>query len=129
VESPTVARNRIRDDQVLAKFDTIDSAINTYYTDNGKFPASLDLLVSEKRLQSESDIKDPITDQKFDYKPGKDKIYQLCATFLSSNQQPDLQNVYQSRWTHSIGYQCLSQRIYSNGPVKPGLIVPVVPAQ
>lgn len=129
VESPTTARNRIRDDQVLAKFDMIDAAINTYYTDNNKFPASLDLLITEKRLQSENDIKDPVTGQKFDYKPGKDKIYELCATFLSSNQQPDFGNYYQSRWLHNAGYQCLSQRNYTVSPGKPGQIVPVVPVK
>lgn len=128
VESPTAARNRNQDNLILNKFDNIDNAINSYYSENKKFPVNLEILVTEKRLQSDSDLKDPVTNQPIQYKPGKDKIYELCDTFLSSNKDQTQYN--NPRWLHDSGYQCLSQRVYDNTPVPTKGVAPVaVPVQ
>lgn len=117
IESPTQARNRLRDNQLINKFDQIDSAINSYYAENKKLPQSLDVLVREKRVIDENEIKDPVSGEKIGYKPGNEKIYELCGNFLSSNKE-DPNPYYKSRWQHDIGNQCISQRVYDSAQLK-----------
>ncbi|KKR31534.1 MAG: hypothetical protein UT64_C0057G0004 [Candidatus Falkowbacteria bacterium GW2011_GWF2_39_8] len=115
IDSPKLTRDRNRDDNVLNNFNAIDNSLNSYYLENKKLPSNLEVLITEKRYLTEENIKDGVTGQKFDYKPGEDKMYELCATFLTSNKDlKDSRNDYMvTRWPHDKGYQCLNQRINS----------------
>lgn len=109
--SPGEARDRRTDELLLGRFDVIDSAINSYYMENGKMPSDLDTLVKEKRITDEKQLTDPVSGEKIVYKPGKDKLYELCATFRRGNKEEDLNRYYSSRWPHDAGNQCLTQRL------------------
>jgi len=125
--SPTEARDRRTDELLLNRFDNIDGAINSYYMENNKMPADLNVLITEKRIVDEKQLADPVTGVPIGYKPGKDKLYELCATFKLSNAQ-DNQNIYYiSRWQHGVGYQCLTQRLSAMPDTKFIQTMPVVP--
>jgi hypothetical protein len=109
--SPREARDRRADELLLGRFDVIDGAINSYYMENGKMPANLDTLVKEKRISDEKQLTDPVSGEKIAYKPGKDKLYELCATFRRGNKEEDINRYYTSRWPHDAGNQCLTQRL------------------
>jgi len=109
--SPREARDRRTDELLLGRFDVIDGAINSYYMENAKLPADLDTLVKEKRITDDKQLTDPVTGEKIVYKPGKDKLYELCATFRRSNKDDNVNQYYTTRWPHEAGNQCLTQRL------------------
>ncbi len=113
VESPTATRNRLLDEAILNNFNSIDSALNSYYSQNGKLPASLDELRQAGNYIVSSNLVDESTNKQFDYKIKGDKAYELCATFKASNKdQQSSSNTYlKERWPHDAGYQCISQQI------------------
>lgn len=127
VESPRAARDRKSDELLLNRFDQIDQSLNSYFIEKRKLPDSLEVLVQEKWISDQSILGIPGTDKKIEYKPGKDKVYELCADFKASNK--DLKAVspyYSSRWLHDAGYQCLTQRLGALPDVK---AVPAVPEE
>ncbi len=123
VESPTETRNRKLDDVILENFDRIDGAIYTYYQDNKTLPESLEEIKAEFTYINDENLKDPVTEEKFEYKIIDDKKYELCATFRTSNQDEEETGYspYKEFWPHDIGHQCLKQRVreYEDIKVRP----------
>jgi type II secretory pathway pseudopilin PulG len=113
VESPRETRNRKLDEATLSNFSTINSALNEYYSKNGKLPDTLETLKAEANYLVSSNLIDPTTKEQYNYKITGDKEYELCATFKSANKdQQQLANEYfKESWSHDTGYQCLSQKI------------------
>lgn len=118
VESPKETRARKQDNAVLEQFSVIDNALNAYYYDNGRLPASLEELVKSKGVYplSEDNIQDPATKEKFKYSVKEKNLYELCATFQTSNKdKTDMAAYYYfDRWPHDAGVQCLSQKVRSD---------------
>ncbi len=113
VESPAQTRNRKIDTAILDNFNVIDGAIITYYRENGKMPENLDVLENDFSYLLEADLKNPLTQEKFEYKVSGEKSYELCTTFMSANQDANVQeDYYRERWPHAAGYQCLSQKVH-----------------
>jgi len=113
ISSPTEVRNQKHDQAILDRFNQIDNAINNYYNENNKLPTKLEELFSGNYYLTQQALVDPLTGTKFDYQAIAKDSYQLCATFKTSNQTPstDINNYYDTRWQHDLGYQCLSQKI------------------
>lgn len=124
--SPREARDRRADELLLGRFDAIDNAINSYYLENAKLPADLDTLVKEKRILDDKQLTDPVSGEKIAYKPGADKLYELCATFKRSNKDDDKNRYFTTRWPHDAGAQCLTQRLMA---VPEGKLMAPVPAR
>jgi len=113
--TPTETRNLRQDQDIISHFNQIDGAINGYLQQEKKLPANLEDLILDRRFLLESDIKDSVTGEKFEYHIVKDKEqYKLCATFLTDNRNSaDSQYNYDNeRWPHAAGRQCLIQRVY-----------------
>lgn len=114
-ESPKQARNRRYDEKLIGNFYQIDSALNVYYQQNNRLPASLDeLLPSPYFLDRQAiQISD---DQIIDYKLVDETKYQLCATWRTSNLDSDkgIRTIGIEKWPHQAGYQCLEQVIWSD---------------
>lgn len=117
VESPLETRARKEDNAILERFDRIDNAINTYYSEQKKMPAVLEDLLKDKTfyLLKNEDITDPLTKAKFNYKVSGEKVYELCASFKTSNknQTDSRYNYLYDRWPHDAGYQCLPRKARS----------------
>ncbi len=114
VESPRETRNIRHDNNILGKFNRIDSAINDYYAANKKMPESLDVLIGGRFYLDEEILTDSATKKKFDYKVTGEKTYELCAEFRSSNKGKEYDyryGYYSKRWRHDAGYQCLEQKV------------------
>ncbi len=123
VESPTETRNRKLDNTILASFENINGAIETYYNDNNQIPASLDEIKAEFSYITQSDLEDPMTRKEFEYKAGGGDTYELCAIFRTSNKEDEdnRDNLYNERWPHDAGEQCLKQKVrkYEDVKVRP----------
>lgn len=112
VESPVETRNRLRDEMLLERFNIMDNAINSHFAETKQLPADLQILIDNRLILDEEVIKDPITGAKIEYRPGKDRVYELCGTFLGSNKDKDTGSEFsRERWPHEAGFQCLSQRV------------------
>jgi hypothetical protein len=125
VESPTATRNRMLDEVILNNFSNIDGALNSYYSQYGKLPASLDELLKVGNYIVSSNLVDVSTNKQFEYKVKADKSYELCATFKASNKDPQasLNTYLKERWPHDAGNQCINQQITA---VKGTISVPAV---
>lgn len=115
VDSPLTVRSQKFDQAIINKFSQIDSAVNAYYSENGKLPENLNKLLAGGSAYYiiEDDITDPGSKKVFEYHIISKDIYDLCATFKTSNkEQANDKSVYwDTRWLHDAGYQCLKQRI------------------
>lgn len=120
VESPTETRNRKFDESIISKFSSIDSNINNYYIDKKVLPDSLDVLKEEFSYLRDQDFEDS-NGKRFEYKVLEDKKYELCATFLTSNMNDEINKDFyypDPRWLHESGAQCISQKIISENDAK-----------
>jgi hypothetical protein len=131
VESPTQTRNRKFDDAILLNFDQVSEAINQYYADKRQLPASLDVLKADYSFITDDDLKNKATGVRYDYRIMESNKYELCATFITSNNDVKDANLYynynKDRWPHDAGYQCLSQKVLVPDTVKSVMPDPVMP--
>ncbi len=111
MESPQKTRDRKMDNAVLENFEDIDRAIGTYYSDNEKLPDSLEEIKTEFSYISDEDLENSATGERYTYQIKGANIYELCATFRTSNKDDEDYDDYRDRWPHGAGYQCLSQRV------------------
>ncbi len=130
--SPTETRNQKRDQDVLNKFNQIDSAVANFYQEKKKLPPDLKALLGGKYYLTEKELKDAVTGAAFEYRPAKEGNYELCADFLTSNLKDDTNNddYNQGRWPHQAGRQCLKQTVYfsqQDAGLKTPLPVPLAP--
>jgi hypothetical protein len=112
VESPTAARARKHDEQVLNQFTELDSAFNTYYTKFNKLPDTLVAGLSETPYLTVDKYKDPASSKPYEYKKTANDSYELCADFQTDNRDVKDQAIYAyaDRWPHATGYQCIKQK-------------------
>lgn len=126
VESPTQTRDRKYDNLILDNFNNIDSAITSYFQEYKKIPEGLNELKTEYSYLGDNSIKDP-NKIDFEYKLVDKSIYELCATFRTSNKNENNQDYsyYKDRWSHDAGYQCLQQKVHDLNNVKVPVDTPV----
>ena len=131
IDSPLKVRDQKYDQAIINKFEQIDNAINAYYGENQKLPASLNDLLSGGSTYYilDKEITDPTTGQAFVYKINGKDFYELCATFKTSNKNTDIDTYiggYNNKlWLHDVGYQCLKQRVATIDTKTAPISVPV----
>jgi hypothetical protein len=114
VDSPQVSRNKKIDNQIINNFSQIDSALYTYYRDQGKMAASLDDLQTEYNYLLPENFQNPVDKSRFVYKVTGEFGYELCTTFLYSNKDSNATGYAYyglTSWLHEAGYQCLGQKL------------------
>lgn len=114
VESPTQARNKKLDEAIINDFNKINSAIDVYYQDNKKIPDDLNALKENSNFLTDDDLKNPTSEEAYEYKTINEKKYELCATFRTSNkdeQEDDYRYGPSGFYLHDVGYQCLKNTI------------------
>jgi len=127
VESPTQTRNRKFDNFILDNFNNIDVAIASYYQEFKKLPEGLNELKAEYSYLGEDSLKDPASKILFDYRAVDKNTYELCATFMASNRDENIEeySYYKDKWAHDAGYQCLQQKVHNEDGTKVPGPVPV----
>lgn len=115
VESPSEARARRHDLEVLSHFSQIDATVNNYYLESKRVPEKLDDLKEQTPYLNAAALRDPQNGEAYNYQKNSDTEYQLCATFQTDNTGPaNMQDyTYSDRWPHGEGYQCLKQKVVS----------------
>ncbi|MBT4209493.1 MAG: hypothetical protein HOE19_01080 [Candidatus Komeilibacteria bacterium] len=114
VESPAETRNKKLDNRVIDNFYNIDAGVNSYYKKYEKLPEALENIKEEYNHITEAELTNPVSTEVYEYKIISEDEYELCTTFLSSNED-DAEDEYgrypDKMWLHDLGYQCISQKI------------------
>lgn len=127
VDSPAETRKRKLDERVIGSFYQIDSGVNNYYVKYGKVPTSFEQLKEESNYLTDEELKNPVTNEAYQYKALADDEYQLCTTFQYSSKDRATQpyDYYTDKmWLHDAGYQCLNQKVTALAKPEP-VAVPV----
>jgi hypothetical protein len=127
VDSPVETRNKKIDGEIISDLYEINSAVLNYYNTNDKIPADLDVLLNNPdgfRLSVQA-IQHPNSDKYYDYEVLSDDEYKICADFLTSNMEDNIDRYYGNEYNHDGGYQCFSQKVSSSNnkvPLEPVII-------
>lgn len=121
--SPMKAREMKMDNQRISDLTTVQYAILDYYRNNNVLPADL-ITLSQSGGYYLTNLNDPETKTKYEYKILEKNKYELCAEFSlpsAKNNYGYTTAVEKENWEHSAGRTCF-QRITSPGvtPAVPG---------
>jgi len=113
IESPSEARSRKLDQQVLGNFETIKRGLEMYYNNNKKLPENLAELESQNYDYIDpKEFIEESTGKYYDYKAIEGKKFELCATFSAASSKDGKEAGYNSiNWKHAKGYQCISKAV------------------
>ena len=120
--SPGKQRALQFDQRRVSDIQQISHAINSYWEREGKLPLDFEELKTQPYLYIQS-VKDPRTQEFYEYRVLGDKKYELCAVFETDSSE------YQQRsrvktpfteqvWEHGIGRACFEREAVSTQPVK-----------
>ena len=102
IGSPAAARERRLDQRRVDDLVDIDMAIHDYQSKDHSLPGSLrDLQQWSNRVVT---LRDPSTQQSYEYRTIDSARYELCAVF----QQPSRESA--RHWMHGSGRQCFSRK-------------------
>jgi hypothetical protein len=120
-DNPSFARNKRLDNNIIMKFNQIDSCVEQYYREKKEMPADLESIKNNCTYLLDKSLSDEVTKKAFEYKAKEGKKYELCAEFRTSNKNEKDQNTYyynpEMRSTsHDKGWQCLERKIMYEEP-------------
>lgn len=106
--SPSDERARRLDDQRVNELESISYAIDQYWNQNKKLPATLAELENTRNIYVQS-TNDPESGVPYDYAATGDQTYNLCAVFNAPSREDGATNVSGPKsgfWKHSEGVVC-----------------------
>lgn len=122
--SPTAARAEKFDTQRVSDLSSIMYSINSYYSINKVLPPTIQ--DAQKVNGYNTVLTDPETKSNYEYIPGVDNAYKLCAVF--SEKQPQENNFANARYnaypefsTHPKGSYCFEL----TAPLPPAISAPI----
>lgn len=121
VESPAEARDRRFDDMVINDFSSLESAIQSYYTEFGALPDNLETIKGEYDYISADELNGPYGEQEYVYRITGERSFELCAEFRASSRD-EAEEKYRyagGSWLHGAGEQCLERNVRIENPTKP----------
>ena len=131
--SPGKQRALQFDQRRASDIQQISYAIDSYWEKEGKLPLSFEELKTQPYLYIQS-VKDPKTQQLYEYRVLEGKKYELCAVFETDSSE------YQQRakvptpfseeiWNHGIGRTCFEKEAQSRNDKEAQFLNHPVPAQ
>lgn len=120
-DNPSFSRNKRLDDNVIGKFNQIDSCIEEYYREKKELPRDLESAKNNCTYLLDKSLADEVTKKAFEYKVKDGKKYELCADFRTSNKDkknddPYYYNQEMKSTSHDKGWQCLERKIMYEEP-------------
>lgn len=114
VESPQVARAKRLDLIVVNNIYQLENAVNSYYSEYGNLPSSLDEIKNSDIYFDPKSALDPETKQAIEYTTADNKRFAFCATFrAASDNAADSMSYGPGNKEHGAGYVCLPGQLWS----------------
>ncbi|MCF7819974.1 MAG: DUF5671 domain-containing protein [Candidatus Pacebacteria bacterium] len=114
MESPQKARQNKLDNLILNNFNQISIAVDSYYSEKGELPDSLEAL--DQKFLGPKQLLDPQTQEPFGYRVIDKDSYELCANFRTNTENDADSLRFNYRDEHKAGWQCLEREVV---PMKP----------
>ncbi len=105
--SPQSERLNRFDDERIMHMTSIQYQIIEYWRVKGVLPATLEYLIDDISMVVLP--KDPTTLQSYDYRVVSGNVFELCAVFQTSSDQPNAQ--YGDSFIHGVGRTCFERKI------------------
>jgi hypothetical protein len=102
IGSPWTARSRRLDRIRVRDLTQLSQAIDRYWKQEGKLPASFDALATVPEASFGSTM-DPSTAEPYSYRPMDDSRYEMCATFEADDREDAYSPPF---WKHAAGRKC-----------------------
>ena len=110
---PSEERTRRFDQRRVQDLRRLGRSIDAFATRNERLPMSIQEVVASSqntrrraRLVHQENVRDPTTDQPYDYRIGVGLRYELCASFQGPSRDPWVQQRYGAFWSHPSGTHC-----------------------
>lgn len=117
IGTPAQQRQIKFDQQRVSDLQSISSAINAYWNNNNILPSGLGVLLG-KQDYFVSSLKDPKTQEMYEYNILGERQYELCANFETESSQNQDFNVTkpasEERWNYNQGRNCFQRETYPN---------------
>ncbi|MCF7836843.1 DUF5671 domain-containing protein [Candidatus Gracilibacteria bacterium] len=108
VDSPFRARELREDRERLSELQQISYAITDFYNQNSALPQNLETLVEDSKIREEV-LRDPVSDEKYQFETVDSQNYKLCANFTYSNSEENPREYFvDPAWEHDSGRACFS---------------------
>ena len=129
VGSPAGQRLQRFDEKRVSNLQNISDALDRFWEVNEELPASLEEL--QGRRYFVPSIKDPATEEPYEYRVVGENRYELCAVFAidSSRRREEFPKPFSARtWEHGVGRVCFQLEAEGPGDRKPREVpVPLPP--
>lgn len=109
--SPSEERARRLDQRRVSELRGIRSAVDFFYVDKGRLPASLDELATQPGVRVSAD---PVTNEAYRYRPLGGDAFELCATFERASELQPGSGV--DIWQHPAGAHCFTLKVEKRSP-------------
>lgn len=112
--SPFEQRSRKLDQKRVADITDLSRAVEDYYRENNKLPEKLrEASKNLYRQNRQTDVKDPETNQEYEYSTTGFTTYKICAEFATaSDQEIDrLDYYYDKKFEHPKGHYCFDLEV------------------
>lgn len=114
VTPPQIARAKRLDQNLTNNIYQLENAVNSYYSQYGNLPATLDDLKNSDIYFDPKTAVDPETKQPIEYKLEGDNQFAFCATFrLASDSNDPNFNYAPGNKDHRAGYNCVNGQLWS----------------
>lgn len=122
VESPREARMRRLDQILVNNINSLENAVNSFYSDKGVLPESLSELDGARYFYDRSALIDPESGKEIEYKKIDEKNFEFCAEFrlasrptdIKGRTLPNLAYGMPSSDDHVAGYDCLRGDLWAD---------------
>ncbi|MGE5426122.1 MAG: DUF5671 domain-containing protein [Bacillota bacterium] len=121
VESPKLARAKRLDQIVMNYIYQLENSVNSYYTQYGRLPESLDEIKATPDIYFDpSAQKDPETGEAIVYRKEGEEKFSFCATFrVGSDEQTDNSRPYApGNKVHGAGFNCIPGMLWGKDDSK-----------
>jgi hypothetical protein len=117
VGSPWETRKKAADQQRVNDLDMIARQVRDHYVREKSLPQDMSEIYADWYIERE--LKDPVTDKPYEYRPiGKDQ-FELCAVFETEAKEGDQDRYYYGEHafrTHARGRVCFTLSASDDGP-------------
>lgn len=130
VESPATARAKRLDSILMNNIYQLENSVNTYYSQYGRLPASLDEIKGSSDVYYDSRVEtDPETGERIVYRVDGEEKFSFCATFRASSESQGMERrPYGDNKDHDAGYDCVQGAFWGRDDIKGGSSVKAMPA-
>ncbi|MDP3836855.1 MAG: DUF5671 domain-containing protein [bacterium] len=129
VESPATARAKRLDSILMNNIYQLENSVNTYYSQYGRLPVSLDEIKNSSDVYYDSRVEtDPETGERIVYRLDGEDRFSFCATFRASSTSQGMERrPYGDNKDHDAGYDCVQGAFWGRDDIKGGAATKAMP--